>query len=549
MLGSSFPRGNTWSAISSDTVPRNLIINFSCWTLRSKRLTKGSWFHIIRLPRVREALTNHCPICDKYMLQSGYIKGHIRNKHSHVAELLSHCEKRVRALSTSRPCVWCGKDFKRRDAHLRHCLVPCMCMLILHPSRPDTGEPSRHDVRHASSLLEPQLGESGPVAEPHRGDAALLRLRQSGATGSLSHGAGTGESVAEASPGGDYRRSPHQTSQAGVGCRKGEGTSQSTLSSWIRPSLPGASSAGSTNQQPRAPASTPGDICSLQTLPSARGCSQSPLPRHSPCPLLLQPRARPSLSAVESGQAMEDPQGGGQGQYVSTSHDGDVYPWPDQATSGLQEPESTWLTKNQWSYLLWDAQAKKHMFNADAEPMEHAQVIKNIDRLHRLLPQDNVLHRFHSLRPLTEASDAPVIAFIMDVGLRAEAAQEAYTLLRTVCQLSVTHGVDESPSGQASTVNLGQSHPSTARQAVGQMRLANSSNVCYMNAFLTAWMWSSWSIQHPALQVHAQARPGIDAMLEARRPFMFSATRYGRRSYVIGRIRICSMMWRSLPRL
>ena len=246
---------------------------------------------------------------------------------------------------------------------------------------------------------------------------------------------------------------------------------------------------------------------------------------------------------------MEDPQGGGQGQYVSTSHDGDVYPWPDQATSGLQEPESTWLTKNQWSYLLWDAQAKKHMFNADAEPMEHAQVIKNIDRLHRLLPQDNVLHRFHSLRPLTEASDAPVIAFIMDVGLRAEAAQEAYTLLRTVCQLSVTHGVDESPSGQASTVNLGQSHPSTARQAVGQMRLANSSNVCYMNAFLTAWMWSSWSIQHPALQVHAQARPGIDAMLEARRPFMFSATRYGRRSYVIGRIRICSMMWRSLPRL
>ena len=138
---------------------------------------------------------------------------------------------------------------------------------------------------------------------------------------------------------------------------------------------------------------------------------------------------------------MEDPQGGGQGQYVSTSHDGDVYPWPDQATSGLQEPESTWLTKNQWSYLLWDAQAKKHMFNADAEPMEHAQVIKNIDRLHRLLPQDNVLHRFHSLRPLTEASDAPVIAFIMDVGLRAEAAQEAYTLLRTMCQLSVAQTV------------------------------------------------------------------------------------------------------------
>ena len=50
------------------------------------------------------------------------------------------------------------------------------------------------------------------------------------------------------------------------------------------------------------------------------------------------------------------------------------------------------------------------------------------------------------------------------------------------------------------------------------MRLANSTNVCYMNAFFTAWMWSSWPIQHPALQVHAQARPGIAALLEARRP-------------------------------
>ena len=39
-----------------------------------------------------------------------------------------------------------------------------------------------------------------------------------------------------------------------------------------------------------------------------------------------------------------------------------------------------------------------------------------------------------------------------------------------------------------------------------------------MNAFLTAWLWSSWPIQHPALQVHAQARPGIVALLEARRP-------------------------------
>ena len=30
-------------------------------------------------------------------------------------------------------------------------------------------------------------------------------------------------------------------------------------------------------------------------------------------------------------------------------------------TEELEEPESIWLTKNQWSYLTWDAQSKKHM--------------------------------------------------------------------------------------------------------------------------------------------------------------------------------------------
>ena len=52
-----------------------------------------------------------------------------------------------------------------------------------------------------------------------------------------------------------------------------------------------------------------------------------------------------------------------------------------------------------------------------------------------------MLHRFHSLRPLTETSDTPVIAFIMDIGLRMEAAQEAYTILRSLSQLSVTQTV------------------------------------------------------------------------------------------------------------
>ena len=146
-------------------------------------------------------------------------------------------------------------------------------------------------------------------------------------------------------------------------------------------------------------------------------------------------------------------------------------------TEDLQEPESTWLTKNQWSYLLWDAQAKKHMFNADAEPMEHAQVIKNIDRLHRLLPQDN---QCASSLPLPPASHRGLGCsgdrLHHGRGIEGRGCTGGlHTPSHHVPAIGGADGVDEPPPGQASTVNFGQPHPSTARQIVGQMRLANSS--------------------------------------------------------------------------
>ena len=435
-------------------------------------LARGSWFHILQLPRVRETLTNRCPIRDKYMLQSGYIKGHIRSKHPHVADLLSHCEKRVRALSTSRPCVWCGKDFKRRDAHLRHCLTPCMCMLIehiLHPQRPDTGEPSLHDVRHTSSLLESQLGVPGSATESHRGDAALLRPGQPRVHRGFSHGAGTGESVST------------------------------------------------------------GDCGSLQTLSSARRCSQSPFPGHSPGPLLLEPRAGPSLTAVESGKAMEDTQGGRQGPHVSEGHDGDVHLGPNQAEGRGPASSSTDGGPRGAGVYVVDQESVELPALGRAGEETHVQRGCRAggactgDQEHR--PPASAPSPGQRIAPLplppTSHRDLGRTGDRIHHGRWPEGRVRTgglHTPSHSVPAVGDTDCVNEPPSGQASTLLPGQSHPGSARQAVGQMRLANSTNVCYMNAFFTAWMWSSWPIQHPALQVHAQARRGIAALLEARRP-------------------------------
>ena len=105
----------------------------------------------------------------------------------------------------------------------------------------------------------------------------------------------------------------------------------------------------------------------------------------------------------------------------------------------LVDSEALWLKA--WSYLSWDTQSKQNVRNEEATPVDHGTMLLQLNRLLTLIPQDNVLHRFHSLRPLTELSDAPVIAFIMDIGLRMEAAQEAYTILRSFSQLSVTQTV------------------------------------------------------------------------------------------------------------
>ena len=50
----------------------------------------------------------------------------------------------------------------------------------------------------------------------------------------------------------------------------------------------------------------------------------------------------------------------------------------------------------------------------------------------------NVVHRLHSLRPLTETSEATVIAFVMDIGFRAVEAQEAYSLMKSLSQCAIT---------------------------------------------------------------------------------------------------------------
>ena len=82
-------------------------------------------------------------------------------------------------------------------------------------------------------------------------------------------------------------------------------------------------------------------------------------------------------------------------------------------------------TQGNWPYLLWDSANQRHIHNENRAALKPQEVESDMKRLFELLPLPRVLHRFHSLRPLAPAPEAPVIAFILDVGLRTQEAQEA----------------------------------------------------------------------------------------------------------------------------
>ena len=82
-----------------------------------------------------------------------------------------------------------------------------------------------------------------------------------------------------------------------------------------------------------------------------------------------------------------------------------------------------------WPYLLWDAGNQRHVLNPRREPLTRGAVEGILVKILELLPESGVINRFHSLRPLQERPEAPVIALIMDIGLRSPAANEVYRLL------------------------------------------------------------------------------------------------------------------------
>ena len=384
-----------------------------------QKLATGSWYSIVQMPLVRETLEHHCPICPQYMLQSGYIKSHIRAKHPNLSTLLTKCEAPVKNLSFPKPCVWCGKQYSRRDTHLRHCLTPCVCMLlegILFPDRPSAGEPSIRDVRSAAFSVP--VGGSlirGTADESYERDENVLRPSSDGGNGR--HGIGASTEQWQTTEAGQERRAVRESPEEPEWPGKGEGQSK------------GRFPRGSEGQTGRMQ-SQKSELLLLQQMVA------------SLCRLILRHEDALTLQALDTrfvifcsnheqglpgklwkvAKIWRDKKEKQQvtmslrvtmGMYIV----GEVIKRAEECLANSKEEmiQNLWLTEQEsWNYLLWDSNAKTHKIDASKDPLPHRQALQDLHRLEELLPLPNVVHRLHSLRPLTETSEASVIAFVMD---------------------------------------------------------------------------------------------------------------------------------------
>ena len=473
------------------------------------------------MPLVRETLEHHCPICPQYMLQSGYIKSHTRAKHPNLSTLLTKCEAPVKNLSTPKPCVWCGKQYSRRDTHLRHCLTPCVCMLlegILFPDRPSAGEPSIHDVRSAAFSVP--VGGSlirGTADESTGRDENVLRPSSDGGNGR--HGIGASTEQWQTTEAGEERRAVRESPEEPEWPGKGEGQSKGKISSWFRRPVRSDAIA---KVGASTPAADGGQF--VQADSSTRGRSGSTGPGHSIRDLLLQSRARTAGETLEGRRDLERHQGEAAGEHVVASHHGHVHRGGgDQKSGGMLGQ----FQRGDDSESLADEAGKLELSTLGFRRQDAQDRCQQGSAPSSSGPPGSPSPGGTSSS--AECRAPPALASSLDGdlgglsdclrhGLRAEAAQED-TLMRTLSQCAITPaGLIQRSSGQAAAIRSGESHSATDREALLALRLHNPSNMCYAHSFLCAWLWSCWPLSHPDRQVSPQARSFIQLLLQARTP-------------------------------
>ena len=121
--------------------------------------------------------------------------------------------------------------------------------------------------------------------------------------------------------------------------------------------------------------------------------------------------------------------------------------------------------------------------NPDKIPVPTQQIVQELKEIIPLLSAPYMVHRFHANRAMKETSDK-VSAFQLEVSGRTEGSHKISHVLETLSNCSVLQTIGI----QLRRDSLRHSPAAELVQKLMRLRLLNSSNTCYMNATIVAWL-------------------------------------------------------------
>ena len=99
--------------------------------------------------------------------------------------------------------------------------------------------------------------------------------------------------------------------------------------------------------------------------------------------------------------------------------------------------EAGWLSQdNAWRYLAWSP-TEKNLMQTTKEPMTHTALQEAMAQILELTAIPELIHRFHSRRPLRENYQTDTVIMLLTLSIRPE-ANKLYTLFSKIQDLSAT---------------------------------------------------------------------------------------------------------------
>ncbi|CAE7725871.1 unnamed protein product [Symbiodinium sp. CCMP2592] len=98
-----------------------------------------------------------------------------------------------------------------------------------------------------------------------------------------------------------------------------------------------------------------------------------------------------------------------------------------------------WVTPGDppsWAYLRWNPTTEQQEIDPSRPPLLHQDAVTTINAIFGIIPQDNVLHKFHGTRPMAENYQGDTLPFVLMISNRGQRADELHQHLTRLCDNS-----------------------------------------------------------------------------------------------------------------